>query len=106
MLSFGFWRRETHRWAVGCFADCFGIGEVVLVVLNDGLDELGRDELDLMADSQQLPRHPVCAGAGFRHHRSGLEVGEKRDQALAIKLPVQQRIAVPILSMHMKAVLA
>jgi len=59
-----------------------------------------------VAVAGQQPGHVVGAGAGFHHDRTNMECGEEFDQLLAAELLAQQCLALAILTMHVKAVLA
>jgi hypothetical protein len=62
--------------------------------------------LDVVAVTSQLPCHVVGAGTSFHHDGASLELGKELDQLLAAELLAEQCVAVAVLAMHMKAVLA
>ncbi len=65
---------SRHRRPLDGFADCLGIGRVVLVALDVGLNILRRHEANLMAKRPQLAR-PVM------RRRTGLHADQTRPQA-------------------------
>jgi hypothetical protein len=105
LLGFGPRRDEGHVGAGGCFADRFGVNEVVLVALDEGPNELGIDEFDLMAERHQVARHVVRAGTGFHDNGAGREDGQKGDELLAGALLAEYLLAAGILPMQMERVL-
>jgi hypothetical protein len=48
LLGLGFRRNEAHGWTRGGLANRFGIDEVVFVALNEGANELWRNQLGRM----------------------------------------------------------
>lgn len=46
------------------------------------------------------------AGTRFHHHGTSVELGEELDQVLAAELLAQQSFAMPVLAVHVEAVLA
>lgn len=59
-----------------------------------------------MAVASQPAGHMIDAGAGVHHHTTSLELGEELDRLLAFELHAQQGFAMPILAVHVEAVLA
>lgn len=102
-LFFG--RDKTHGGAACRLANGFGIDEVILVTLDKGTHELRRDQLGLMGEAGQLPGLAVRSGTGLHDGGARMRISEEFDQLFAAEFLAQQRFALAILSMNMKAVL-
>jgi hypothetical protein len=83
-----------------------GIGEVVLVTLDEPLHKLGGDEFDLMIEVRQFARNEMGAGTGFHHDGASMERGKKLKELLAVHLPAKHCLAMPVLAMKVERMLA
>ncbi len=73
-------RHEAHAWPLGGFADCLGIGRVVLLPLHEWLDVGWRDQPRHVAQLADLTRPVMRPGAGLHRHRTWWLGGEEREQ--------------------------
>ena len=60
---------EPHGRAHRRLADRLSIGRIVLLALDEGLNVFGRNQLDLMAELDELAAPMVSPAAGLHHHR-------------------------------------
>jgi hypothetical protein len=98
-------RHEAHVRPAHCLADRLGIGRIVLVRLDVGLDELRRHQPDRMPEA--LERAAPVMGARTRFHadQARRQVPEERCQLLTPELPAQHGLASRINPVHLKHVL-
>ena len=57
-------RHKAHGGALHCLGHGFGVAEVVLLALKEGLDELCRHQLHVVAECKELAAQMVGADAG------------------------------------------
>ena len=98
-------RHEAHVRPAHRLTDGFGIGHVVLVRLDIGLDELRGHQLHGVPERLQLPRPVMRAAARFHADQARRQVGEERHYLGALQLLLQHRLASLIDPMHLDHVL-
>src|SRR5512144_1162686 len=82
-------RHEPHRWTPDRCADRLGIGHVVLLARDVGLDKPRRHQPHLMAQGGDLAR-PVMGGVACLHaDKSRLEICKQSHNLCPTKLPLQ-----------------
>jgi hypothetical protein len=89
-------RHEAHIRPTHGLADRLGIGNVVLVGLDVGLDELRSHRLDGMAQALELARPVVHAATCLDADQTRREVGEVRGNLVAAQLLPQDWLGVQI----------
>jgi hypothetical protein len=105
-LVVGLDRNKAHVLAVHRLSDGLGIQKVVLVRLHKGLDELGRDELHIVALCSQRTTQEVGPAACLHPDERSLQVRCERDQLSLRELLLQQHLAVIVKRYQVKRRLA
>lgn len=105
LLLDGLDRNKTHRRPGHCLADGLGIGCVVLVPLDIGLDVLGRDQADLVSKLGQLTAPMMGAATGFHANQARWQAGEEGLHLGSGQLLAQDRSALCIGTVNLKPAL-
>ena len=99
-------RHKAHGRPLDRFGNGFSIAEIVLVALAEGLHELRRDQLHVMAQRQQLTAEMMGADTGFHADQAGGHVGQPCLDLSAGELLAQDNGAAGIQADQVEAVLA
>ena len=84
----GFGGHKAHCGTLHGFSNGLSVAEVVLVALAEGLHELGRDQLHVVAQGQQLAAEMMGANTGFHADQTGWHVGQP-----SLNLPTRELLA-------------
>src|SRR5215469_5000288 len=104
LLLFGLDRNKAHARPLGRFTDRLGIGDIILLPLDERLDVGRRDQAHMMAQLTDLTRPIMRAGAGLhRHDAPGLR-GEETEKLRASDPLAKEHMPGTIRSMHLKHV--
>ena len=95
-------RYKSHIRSADCFADCLGIGGIVLIGLHVRLDELRGDELYRVSQRQEFTRPEMSSAAGFHPDKTRRKLGEKANNLRSLQLLSQCDLASGINPMHLK----
>jgi len=84
---------EAHRRPLRRFTDRLGIGRIVLLPLDEGLDVGRRDEPHVMAQLADLAAPVVRAAAGFHRNDAARHLAKERQHLIPPQLLAQHRLA-------------
>ncbi len=96
---------KAHRGSGHGLADCLGVGHIVLVALDVGLDELRRHQPNRVPQSLQLPRPVVRTRTRLHADQAGGQIGEERCNLLTLELLAQFHLAVSVHAVDLEHVL-
>jgi hypothetical protein len=86
LLLFLFDRHEPHRRTHHCFANCLGVGSVVLVGFNEGPNVLGWQKPNVMAKATNHARPVMPARTGFKSDDTRTKAAEILSYLVTLQL--------------------
>ena len=81
----GFDGHEAHAGTGHGFADCLGVGGIILVGPHIGLNELRGHKLHRVSQRRELPSLVMGTATGLHTDQAGLQVGEERENLISLK---------------------
>ena len=93
---------EAHRWPADRLADGLGIGGVVFLPLDIGLDVGRRHQPHVVAERQQFARPVVRGGAGLDADQAARQLGEKPQQPRAPQPLADDNLSLGVNAVHLK----
>jgi hypothetical protein len=105
LLIGAFDRDEAHRRPCYRFADCLGIGGIVLAALDIGLDVARRHKPHIVGKLPELASPMVRRGARLHADETRCQLAEKLEHLPAPELPLEHRLPGSIDAMHLEDVL-
>jgi len=99
-------RHETHVGALNRFADRFGVNFVVLVAFDVRLNELRRDQPDVMIKLAKFPGPMMSASTSFHAHETGLQSHHELCQLFPCQRLSEHRLSMRSNAVQVKRILA
>src|SRR4051812_48265858 len=94
LLSLGLNRDKAHRRSTGSLSDCFRIGRIVLLALDEWFDVGGWDQSNLMPEVTDGPPPVVRAPTGFQGDDAARLLGKEAENFFSGKLLAEPNAAV------------
>jgi hypothetical protein len=99
-------RHRTHGWTLRRLGDGLGIAVVVLVAFEERLDILGRQQVNVMAESGELTPDVMGSGTGLHPDQTDRQVRQALQQLSTSDLAAQHDAAACIHADQVEDVLA
>jgi len=98
-------RHKTHSRAHRRFTDCFGIGSIIFLALDERLDVGRRDQPNVMAQLADFARPEVSTATRFHRDTARRQLPEELQHLCSPQLLAQHCTARAVCAMHLEHIL-